>query len=83
MARALDPDVGRSPEMPLEEDPGYDGEVDGVKITRRGNSAVVDFNPGASRMSNLEHETAGVTRSDLRTRNSGHPVAWSFRSEEP
>ena len=44
-------ELGRSPEMPEMPDEGFSGEVGGAQITRRGNSATVDFNPGMSRMS--------------------------------
>jgi len=46
-----DIDYGRSPEMPGVDDPGYDGMVGGAMVKRRGNTATVDFNPGAARMS--------------------------------
>ena len=49
--RSDDLDVGRSPEMPPMEDPGFRGEVGDAMVTRRGNRAVVDFNPGMSRFS--------------------------------
>lgn len=52
MARRIeDMDVGRSPEMPMEENPGMDSMVDGAMVTRRGNRATVDFAPGAQRVS--------------------------------
>lgn len=52
MARREDDlEIGRSPEMPALDDPGYEGMVGDALVSRRGNSAVVDFNPGASRMS--------------------------------
>jgi hypothetical protein len=37
--------------MPALDDPGYQGMVDGASVMKRGNRAVVDFNPGAARMS--------------------------------
>jgi hypothetical protein len=37
--------------MPQLEDEGFAGDVGGARIVRRGNSATVDFNPGANRMS--------------------------------
>lgn len=49
--RVEDMDVGRSPEMPALDDQGFSGDVGGAQVTRRGNSATVDFNPGATRMS--------------------------------
>lgn len=52
MARPADDiDYGRSPEMPALDDPGLNAMVDGASVTRRGNRATVDFNPGAARMS--------------------------------
>ena len=47
MAYSDPPRIG---EMPQDEE-RFDGKVDGAQVTRRGNRAVVDFNPGASRMS--------------------------------
>jgi hypothetical protein len=43
-------DAPRIGEMPQDEET-IDQRVGGAQVTRRGNSAVVDFNPGASRMS--------------------------------
>jgi hypothetical protein len=37
--------------MPPGDDMGFDGEVEGVRIQRRGNRATVDFAPGAQRVS--------------------------------
>lgn len=52
MARRVDDmDIARSPEMPPLEDQGFAGNVGGAKVVRRGNSATVDFNPGAKSMS--------------------------------
>jgi hypothetical protein len=51
-----DIDVGRSPEMPALEDQGYTGMVDGAQVTRRGNSAVVDFNPGMRKTSQFDSD---------------------------
>ena len=49
-------------EMPQDEG-NYDSTTGGVKVSRRGNRAVVDFNPGAARMSQddfpLEHTPRG------------------------
>ncbi len=51
MARPEDDiDIGRSQSMP-EEMPEFDGMAGDAKITRRGDRAVVDFNPGMSRVS--------------------------------
>jgi hypothetical protein len=44
-------DAPRINEMPQDEVPGYSGMVDGAQVSRRGNRATVDFNPGAARMS--------------------------------
>ena len=43
-------DASRIGEMPQDEEQ-FDRTIGGVNVSRRGNSAVVDFNPGASRMS--------------------------------
>ena len=51
-----DPDVGRSPEMPALEDQGFSGNVGGAQVTRRGNSATVDFNPGMNSVSQDDSE---------------------------
>ena len=47
----LDAQAGRIGDMPLDEDQGFSEDVGGAQVTRRGNSATVDFNPGAARMS--------------------------------
>ncbi len=47
----LDTQAGRIDEMPAEEDAGFSGRVGEAQVTRRGNSATVDFNPGAARVS--------------------------------
>lgn len=61
MARRVDDlDVGRSPEMPPLEDAGMDVNVDGTRVTRRGNSAIVDFNPGMNRFSQDDSEDHGT-----------------------
>ena len=54
--RSDDLDYGRSPEMPGLPDQGFSGMSGGAQITRRGNSATVDFNPGAARMSQDDSE---------------------------
>lgn len=57
MARRPDDlDVGRSPEMPALEDQGYNGMVGDVQVTRRGDSAIVDFAPGMSSTSQFDSE---------------------------
>jgi hypothetical protein len=43
-------DAPRISEMPQDEEQ-FSGDVDGARVVRRGNSAVVDFNPGATRTS--------------------------------
>jgi len=54
--RADDMDVGRSPEMPALPDQGFSGEVGDAKVTRRGNRATVDFNPGMRGVSQDDSE---------------------------
>ena len=54
--RADDMDIGRSPEMPGEDDPGTQAMVDGAMISRRGDRATVDFAPGAQRVSQDDSE---------------------------
>ena len=57
MARRPDDlDIGRSPEMPPMPDEGFDGMVGEAKVQRRGNRAVVDFNPGMARYSQDDSE---------------------------
>jgi hypothetical protein len=57
MARRVDDlDIGRSPEMPPLDDQGMDVEVDGARVMRRGNNAIVDFNPGMTRFSQDDSE---------------------------
>lgn len=47
-----DLDVGRSPEMPpMENQNDFSSDVGGAMVTRRGEEATVDFNPGMSRVS--------------------------------
>jgi hypothetical protein len=66
----LDRQAGRIAEMPEAEDRGFSGDVDGVQIERRGNSATVDFNPGMSRMSQDDSEDhAGNIMFDLSMRD--------------
>ena len=68
-ARRPDPDIGRSPEMPQLPEQGYDGMVGDAQVTRRGNRAVVDFNPGMSRFSQDDgDEHASNIMFDLDTR---------------
>jgi hypothetical protein len=49
-------DIGRSPEMPGEDDPGTQAMVDGAMVSRRGDRATVDFAPGAQRVSQDDSE---------------------------
>lgn len=50
-------DAPRVHEMPEEDEQTMLHEQDGVRVTRRGNYATVDFNPGASRMSRDDSDT--------------------------
>lgn len=43
-------DAPRANEMPMDENSSYTQNVGGVQVTRRGERATVDFNPGMSRM---------------------------------
>jgi hypothetical protein len=62
-------DIGRSPEMPALEDPGMNVMAGDASVMRRGNRAVVDFNPGAARMSQDDSdEHASNIMDDLDTR---------------
>lgn len=54
--RSDDIDYGRSPEMPALEDEGFSGQVGDAQVTRRGNRATVDFNPGMSGVSQDDSE---------------------------
>lgn len=66
MARRVDDlGMGRSPEMPPLEDQGMDVEVGGARVMRRGNSAIVDFNPGMSRFSQDDSEQHSGNIMDL------------------
>jgi len=49
--RSDDIDYGRSPEMPALDDGGFSGMVGDAQVSRRGNRATVDFNPGMNRYS--------------------------------
>jgi hypothetical protein len=49
--RSDDIDLGRSPEMPIEGPEAINQMVGDATVFRRGNRATVDFDPGASRMS--------------------------------
>lgn len=57
MARRVDDmDIGRSPEMPQLPDQGFSGEVGDATVTRRGDRATVDFNPGMRGVSQDDSE---------------------------
>jgi len=75
MARRIDdmPDAPRAAEMPVE-DEGFSGMVGGAQVSSRGDRAMVDFNPGASRVSqddsdehaaNIMHDLSRTELSDL------------------
>ncbi len=66
------PDAPRVPEMPDVGNPSsYTTESDGVKISRRGDRAVVDFAPGAARMS---RDSGGHSENLLKTMDDKEQV---------
>ena len=74
-------ELGRSPEMPEMPDEGFSGQVGDAHVTRRGNSATVDLNPGMNRMSQDDSdEHAGNIMFDLsmrdRTELSNKIIEW-------
>lgn len=65
-------DAPRLEDMPMDEDDQYSGMVGDAQVSRRGNSAIVDFNPGSGRLSrddSLEHSANIMDDLDEREQN--------------
>jgi len=74
--RAEDMDIGRSPEMPMDEgQPMSEAVVDGAMVSRRGDRATVDFAPGASRVSQDDSDQHSGNISDLLSREEAAELA--------